>query len=859
MPRNLLPQPIRDAWRDGRTHDARRAVVLFVDVAGFTALSERLMTRGSAGAELLAGAMQTLFDPMVARVHHWGGFVATFAGDAFTAVLPWSDDVARRGRALAEEIRQQVAERAELEVEGSTFAIAVKLGLAAGPVRWEVYGDTDGQRAFAVLGPAVDHAAQAEHGTRPGEIGLHPSFEALPTSTAIPVPEHVPHTCRDEVLRAFFPDPLRDPELTGEFRSVVSVFVSVDVPDDPRAVAEVLERTLALVGRFGGFLSKVDFGDKGCTLLLFWGAPRMRVRDVDRAAAFLLELRAEVTSPWRAGLTRRRMYAGFFGGPARCEYTCYGRGVTLAARLMMAAPWGETWVDGHLDTDEASALVLERRPAVHLKGYDAEQPVRALVATREGDGPRLATDLVGRTAELAALDRFLAPLDWQATAGTLALTGPPGMGKSRLLQAATASRPDIRWVHAACAPVQHRSLGPLRQLLRDLLGLAPGPVDAGDLAEIVGAHRLRFEEEGETERAEALTHAPAILAGVLGSDAPDDLWEGLTPVLRTRLLHRVTFALLDAVALDRPVVVVLDDVHWIDPDTEAWRVALGAHLASSPDRPLGLLTASRGDVDGVDTPLVVPGLDRDAVRSLSEQVLGASASDALVDLVVSKTAGNPFFVEQLTLELREADHLVQTPTASDWRRSATSSCPRGSRTCSCHVSTASRWRCDGRCRRPPSSGRPSTHACSTPCSGSRRRVGWSARCPTGRWCTRGRGASASRRHSCETPPTRCSCAASGGSVTSPVPRPCSRSMPATCRTTRSPGTSGARASSRRRTTTCMRPAWTTGGDPTPPASCSTAPSSSTAHDTQGAATTTQPSPGRSRRCTMCSGPRRRCR
>src|SRR5690606_37533791 len=121
--------------------------------------------------------------------------------------------------------------------------------------------------------------------------------------------------------------------------------------------------------RHGGFLNKVEFADRGCTLLLFWGAPTTREGELGRALQFLLDLRERTEVEFRAGVTYRHVYAGFIGSPGRAEYTCYGDGVNLAARLMAAAAPGEIWVGPGVAQRMPGEFVLADRGEHALKGF----------------------------------------------------------------------------------------------------------------------------------------------------------------------------------------------------------------------------------------------------------------------------------------------------------------------------------------------------------------------------------------------------------------------------------------------------------------------------------------------------------
>lgn len=125
--------------------------------------------------------------------------------------------------------------------------------------------------------------------------------------------------------------------------------------------------------------------------------------------------------------------------------------------------------------------------------------------------------------------------------------------------------------------------------------------------------------------------------------------------------------LLPALAADRPLLLVLDDLHWADTPT----MRLFAHLAARPSGPptLILIAYRETDVEGGhpltatiadlqrDLPvdrLVLPGLDEEAVARLAEHALGHKSPERVVQALRAQSAGNPFFVEELLRGLDES-------------------------------------------------------------------------------------------------------------------------------------------------------------------------------------------------------------
>ncbi|HQU37687.1 MAG TPA: hypothetical protein PLR65_13970, partial [Anaerolineales bacterium] len=88
----VVPQIIIDNYRAGKYAGEFSAVGLFLDLSGFSSMTDTLMQHGQHGAEVLAGLMHGVFDPLVESIFEYGGKVVGFAGDGIMALFPLEDD-----------------------------------------------------------------------------------------------------------------------------------------------------------------------------------------------------------------------------------------------------------------------------------------------------------------------------------------------------------------------------------------------------------------------------------------------------------------------------------------------------------------------------------------------------------------------------------------------------------------------------------------------------------------------------------------------------------------------------------------------------------------------------------------------
>jgi len=723
----LVPTFVLEQYAAGEQGGRLTAAVLFIDVSGFAVITDTLMERGQHGAEVLAATMRAVFDPLVRAVYEQGGFITGFAGDAFTAVFSHEDEgAARDALAAAWRIARHARRQTAYETPYGAFAISVKAGLSLGDVAWGIVTAADGQRAsYYFEGAAIDGAAAAQQHARPGEIVLDAPFcracavqveavgegaahkteagAAQPSAPAayfrlvsieddLPPPRspNLPEPEPDLLRRFVSPDVVRQ-RVSGEFRQVVSVAMSLPTVRTAAQLAIFAQTVFSLLKRYGGLLNRLDFGDKGAHLVLFWGAPVAHENDVERALNFILDLQEQTAIPLNAGVTYRIAHAGRIGGQWRSEYTCYGRGINLAARFMTTAPRGEIWVDENVARRAAAGFDLELEGPMAFKGFAGRQTVYALLERKETaetfyDGP-----LVGREAELAQLADFLRPLADGRSAGVIVVWGEAGIGKSRLLHAFRASRPlqaasppargnGPLWAFCQTDEILRRSLNPFRYWLRHYFGISAALADARNkrafnrrlddlIAGVVG------QGLGD-ELAAELDATRSFLGALVDLRWPDSLYEQLDAQARYENTLAALSALLRAESVRQPVVVLLEDAHWLDEESKAFLPRLLQTLAASETTtgrayPIAIVATARPESDGLPLgdldydEIHLERLEGAEVARLVEDALGGPPAPSLLELVAERAEGNPFFAGQIVRFLQEEGRLQPTPAGWD--------------------------------------------------------------------------------------------------------------------------------------------------------------------------------------------------
>jgi predicted ATPase/class 3 adenylate cyclase len=686
----VVPELIIENYRAGRFRGEFPAMGMFLDLTGFSNMTDTLMQHGQHGAEVLAGLMHGVFDPLVESIFEYGGKIVGFAGDGIMALYPIESDArstALRALTSAYVIQQRFEEKPARQTVYGDFFISAKIGLASGSVSWGILCSPNcDQATYYFRGTAVDESAQAEHHAKAGHILLTESIfellqdeiETIPVApywrfhnfrASQPDPKPVTFPPVDlNISRLFMPQEVIAEDVRGEFRQVVNLFMRFPDLSDPQ-LDSLIQKIFELRNKYGGLLSRMDFGDKGCNMLILWGAPVAYGNDIGRALNFLLDLKSAVDFPITAGVTYYISHAGYLGSSMYEDYTCYGWGVNLASRFMMNAPVGEIWVDDRIARRVSNWFEIEFLNSQTFKGFAAQQKVYNLYRHKPTAEPTYQGELVGRDEEFAQLAGFIGPLWENKFAGLVLVSGDAGIGKGRLVHEVRSSKQfegkKVLWAVCQSDQIQRQSFNPLRSWMSRYFGIS----STQTLEERKQSFDTKLDEllgaTTDPELTHELERTRSILGALLDLYWPESLYEQLDPEGRYNNSFLALIALLKAESLRRPVILLLEDLQFIDRDTKDFLARLKRSVLAGIDAfPIAMIVTSRQQGASlekglIDARIILRGLSRDALGHLIETLLGGLVAPELVSLVMERSEGNPYFAEQIIRYLQE-ENLIET-------------------------------------------------------------------------------------------------------------------------------------------------------------------------------------------------------
>lgn len=693
-----------------------QAALLFADISGFTALTERLAGHGPAGVEELSRLLNVFFGQILDQIETHGGDVVKFAGDALLAVWVADDEdlptATHRAAECALALHRRMHNFYRLI---DTVPLVLRIGIAAGDMAVLHVGGVYGRWEWLMTGAALSQVGLAEHQAQPGEVVLDPHAWSLiapaTTATALPgggmrldqiapcpqprpvAPPALPPDL-DSLLRAYIPGAVLSRLIAGqtswlaELRRVTVIFVNLPAISHatPLDLVQSVMRTLqTTLYRYEGSVNKISLDDKGVTLVAGMGLPPLShendaVRGVQAALAMQQALH-EMGLPCNIGVASGRAFCGEIGTAERREYTMIGNIVNLAARLMQAAANCHQ-AEEHADAtvipllcDETTFLAARSRlafaplPPLMVKGIArpvlAYRPLGTAAADAiEGPQSTTARALVGRQREQEIIAEQIQTMMRRMQGGVVLIEGEAGMGKSRLVEALHAYAADLRLM------VLRGTSDPAEQS-------TPYYAWRGVFSQLFDISILRAIEDRRQhmlnlleDEAELLPRLP-LLNAVLPLDFPEnEVIAHMSAQLRADTTRDLLLRLLQRSAQRSPKLLILEDAHWFD--SASWSLALAV---AQRVRPLLLLITLRPltnrdtqSSQSVTAPaeyvqllaqaqalLRLKALTPEETHTLVCQRLGVtSLPDVVAELIWSKAQGNPFYSEELAFALRDA-------------------------------------------------------------------------------------------------------------------------------------------------------------------------------------------------------------
>ncbi len=704
----FLPEYIKTVFQNNQNKGEFEGVAFFIDIAGFTNLTENLMQHGKEGSELLHTYLEKIFSPIVKNFTEKGGIIPYYAGDAFLIIFEKisQDDF----NDLCNFMAHQAAQNKTFTSKWGAYSVNFKAGVSAGNVEWGIVGKNN--KNFYFKGEAIERAiaawnsADSQHLLRDakacaaffkkkkksGELRVESGElrvegdETLSTHNS-PLSTHT--ALHSQLSTQFFPAFKNIAQPQPEFQYVASLFISFKKIDTHKSLDAFTTLVADAAVLYGGYLKEIDFSDKGGLILIYFGAPIAFENSAVRGAECALTLselfEQNAFLNYSMGLSFGKVFAGYLGSEPRLQYGMLGSRVNLAARLALHAPPRKILVDEAIGQLPEFESVFNE--SYNFKGFKQKQSTWILQRKKNEKPLLFLQKLVGREAELKRVIHFIKENALSPRTYCISIWGESGIGKSHFVHEVRqqlTEQQDVNWITCPSDQILRKPYNPFVYYLKNYFQQNTAQSAEANLKTFENLFQqiVRKALSQRNQQINELIRTESFLASLIGVQQKNSLWEKLDAKGRYDNTLIALVAFFSVINASKPTILELEDVHWLDEESTSFLKLLSKSVTHSP---LFILFVSRYTDEGAKPSSLLetrnalsennPSETRHTL-SILDIDLNALNPDILTQFIVNRlhsdiapslqnflqrtTQGNPFYAEQVIAYLRENDLLISS-------------------------------------------------------------------------------------------------------------------------------------------------------------------------------------------------------
>ena len=657
--------------------------LVFVDISGFTAMSERLAKKGRVGAEEVTEVLNGTFSELLRVAYEVDGSLLKFGGDALLLFFAGQNHI-RRACHAAGHMRASIKKTGQIDTSAGKIRLDMSIGVHTGKFHFFLVGDS--HRELMITSPEATKAVEMESAADAGEIlvskatAAHLDEDCLGPQKAggrlLLVPcaatlQEIKPPPESEASSQFVPHAVREHILGGgedpEHRQVTVAFVHFGGTDellrkgDTAGVTKRLRELVTIIQQAVEensicFLG-TDIDKDGGKIILTAGAPQTTGNDEER---MLRSVRAICDRSsglgLRIGVHRGPVFAGVVGPPYRRTYTVMGDAVNVAARVMSQAKEGQILATKEVLDRSASLFEVEELEPFKVKGK-AQKLVAFSIGKPAGTRrEKLLAELplIGRNEELEKLRAAIESTEI-GQGSIVEIVGDAGLGKSRLVLEARLGTEHLQVVSAQCEQYESSTpYFPFRFPIRKAIK-AEDPCDEAELI-------TKLHAAISSEAPALLPWAPLIGIALDLDIPPTQEVEQLDEKFRSTRLRASVIELLTAL-FPSPTLFIFEDAHWMD---EPSRELLADLAKGLEQKPWAIFVTTRpGNAEIAPITHAVQLRLEPLSTEQSIALARAASSDSLLpqqaEVLARRGGGHPLFLQALVAASRATTDLSELP------------------------------------------------------------------------------------------------------------------------------------------------------------------------------------------------------
>ncbi len=711
LPQNYIEylnkNPEEDLISDSIKYEA---AVLFSDISGFTTMSEALSRIGNEGAEEMSRILNNYFENIEEIVRNHEGYIQKTAGDSTTIFFIKDNnesykDVLLKSIQCSVKIQELINSKFQyIETIAGIFKLAMKVGIDSGKVYTRCVGNEYNGYNFILLGKPIKGSSDAESNAKSGEIWvsnnslshIENSIDFIKNenysriiSMKIPSkdynyikPFNTSELEKEEQInltnkiKGFIPEEIYNRIILGqtsflaEHRKITAIFVRFEGMEHiegkiEKQIQEYIVKMNNIILRYGGRLQEYEGGDKGDKILIYFGAPKTFENDAERAlrcASDIIEEGAKLPfiKQQHIGIATGNVYAGIVGYKLYKTYTTIGDIVNVAARLMQYAIEKKYTIilesitferiDKLIDYEKLDEIIVKNRKQpiqiYNLKGV-IKNVYKGYFERKQAE----KMPLVGRKKELQTFRDIINNVK-ESKGQIVSILGEAGIGKSRLTDELISIlfKENIKGYGGDC--LSYGTSIPYfswNEILKDFYQITNS--DNEESKKLIEEFLYKVDNN--------FTSKLPIVCNILGIETEEnELTKHLDAKLRKENFFSIVLESLKYKSKEEDgLFIIVEDAHWIDSislellNYVCRNISEEKILVLIVHRPLGdLPDRNFKEIFEYEHHMrfSLNYLEADETIELVNRKLNIEKiSDDFKKLIVQRSQGNPFFIEEI--------------------------------------------------------------------------------------------------------------------------------------------------------------------------------------------------------------------
>ncbi|MDH5656185.1 MAG: AAA family ATPase [Spirochaetia bacterium] len=685
--------------------------ILFIDIAGFSPLAESLSRKSGKtdrSAEILQEILTEYFTNILNKVRSYGGYTYQFAGDSVLIAMlqtntETDEDCALRASSCAVDVMEKIRNENEQKVDHQV-KLEVKISLSSGEIHQVTLGGKKNFLVSNIVGLPVEEAMEGERLAEKSEIVVSRKFwDLLPASRKgeirgnffvlknpgvlinynidqsifnhdllnLKTAKHSSRFLSKKLLNKII---YGSENFLGDFREVTAVFAGFDKNREIEKLTEMVGvwnnlfiKMQTIADDYSGTIVQADFSDKGIVFLILFGAPVGLEKKEMMACNFSLKMMENITDfpqidNFRIGISTGKSYCGDLGASFRKGYTIVSKSANLASRLMTFGEAEEIHIDYTTRSKIDKGYSVQKIEKVKLKGIDVENEIFKLKSKEDAaknDFLEIYSDpMIGRQNELRQI-LLCFEKSREGSTQILSITGDAGLGKSRLTAAflETIKDKEINIIHTACYPYEiNTAFFVWREILENLFFLNHD--DAID-------QKLQTIEETIQKLPDVNIQWARAIAVLMGINTEEKaLTKELKFSQKKERIFQIILELIKYRSFQNQILIVVEDLHWIDETSFQLFQYLFTHLQNEPVlfiiilRPWENISYIQNHENHTDLNLNELS-EEDALELIRQKLNLEDEQQQLEHKILINSHGNPFFIESIIYNLKEDKILLE--------------------------------------------------------------------------------------------------------------------------------------------------------------------------------------------------------